>query len=164
MGQEIERKFLMSGFPKELVPFVESKVYQAYASMDPEIRIRKKELGTDESYFITFKSDGDLARSECEFPIEGWAYDEILKIIDRHPIFKDHKKYDIGNGLVLEVSYVENNFYYGEVEFKSVEEAENWAQPAMLSKYILRDITYNKDFKMKNYWKRTRLNSQKADN
>lgn len=41
---------------------------------------------------------------------------------------------------------------YAEVEFPSIEAAESF-EPLSVFK---EDVTYNPDYKMKNYWKRTR--------
>ena len=40
-----------------------------------------------------------------------------------------------------------------EIEFDNIEEAENYQ---LEIPEIIEDITYNKHYKMKNYWRRTR--------
>ena len=69
---------------------------------------------------------------------------------------KDYKKYRLGNW-ELEVSLVdpgtEWEFYYGEIEFPSEEAANAFEIPEFLG----REITYDSYYKMKNFWKRTRI-------
>ena len=68
---------------------------------------------------------------------------------------KDYKKYKLGPW-ELEVALVdagtEWEFYYAEIEFPTEQDAKDFVVPA----YFGEEITYNKDYKMKNFWKRTR--------
>ena len=61
------------------------------------------------------------------------------------------------NNYVLTVGMVDkdtiNEFCYGEIEFKDEQEANNFIAP----KWFGKEVTYDKSYKMKNYWKRTRL-------
>ena len=72
-------------------------------------------------------------------------------------IKKEYRVYELPNGLQLECSLVDEGssfaFMYAEVEFPSEEEAEAFA-PCF--DYV-GEITQCADYKMKNYWKRTRL-------
>ena len=44
---------------------------------------------------------------------------------------------------------------YAEVEFETEEDADNYVFP--WPELIIREVTNEKEYKMKNYWKRTRL-------
>ena len=73
---EIERKFLMDGFPIGLEVISEVEIEQGYISFDPEVRIRK---ATDrytgkEEFRITIKGNGDLIREEIETTISSDFY------------------------------------------------------------------------------------------
>lgn len=49
---EIERKFLINSFPDSLPLKEEFQVYQAYLSIDPEVRIRRNVVnGQDKAYY-----------------------------------------------------------------------------------------------------------------
>jgi len=72
---------------------------------------------------------------------------------------KKYKKFDLGSGLSLDFSDVDSNtrhgLIYGEVEFGSESEAEKFVLPKEVP--AIREVTYEKKYKMKNYWKRTRI-------
>lgn len=67
---EIERKFLLDSFPTDLPLKEEFQVYQAYLSINPEVRIRRNEKdGKDTAYYLAIKSSGEMIRKEVEIPI-----------------------------------------------------------------------------------------------
>lgn len=65
--------------------------------------------------------------------------------------------YQLPNDLLLECSHVDKGcdteFMYAEIEFPSVQDAENF-QP--LPNFTA-DVTNDSSYKMKNFWKATRL-------
>lgn len=155
---EIERKFLMDGFPIGLDLISEVDIEQGYVSIDPEVRIRKavdKHTGREE-FHITIKGDGDLIRNEIETNISSDFYYDVIDFLDVTMIRKDYKKYKLGCWK-FEVACVDpgtdREFYYGEIEFPTEEDARDFVVPS----YFGREITFNDDYKMKNYWKRTRM-------
>lgn len=162
MGKEIESKFLVKDFPENLELLGEYDVEQGYTSLNIETRIRKKvNKNTGEtSYKITFKSDGDILRDEVEIPILEKDYYELKEMIEYEFITKDYKKYKLNDNLVLEVSVVDKGtsteFMYAEIEFKTLEKQKNFEQ----TEYLRIDVTKDKNYKMKNYWKATRLNKK----
>ena len=155
---EIERKFLI----KEKLPIIPTEHFhtkQAYISVNPEVRIREK-FGVDEwskcgdPYKITVKGDGTLAREEIETPIDEKFYNKILKFIGYNPISKDYYIYYY-NSYIIEVSDVDfGAFTYAEVEFDSIEEANNFVWP--WPEILISEETENPEFKMKNYWIKSR--------
>ena len=154
---EIERKFLMDGFPEGLDLISEVEIEQGYVSFDPEVRIRKavnKKTGKEE-FYLTIKGDGDLTRNEIETSISSDFYYDTADFLDVRMIQKDYKKYKLGPWK-FEVALVDPGtdweFFYGEIEFPTEEDARNFVVPS----YFGREITFNEDYKMKNYWKRTR--------
>lgn len=155
---EIERKFWMDGFPEGLDIISEVEIEQGYVSIEPEVRIRKavdKHTGREE-FRMTIKGDGDLTRNEIETNITSDFYYDTVDFLDANMIIKDYKKYKLGPWK-FEVACVdpgtEREFYYGEIEFPTEEDAKNFVVPS----YFGREITYNDEYKMKYYWKRTRL-------
>ena len=155
---EIERKFLMDGFPIGLELISEVDIEQGYVSFDPEVRIRKAvdKQTREEEFRITIKGEGDLAREEMETEISRDFYYDTVDFLHVRMIKKDYKKYKLGPWK-LEVALVDPGadweFYYAEIEFPTEQDAKNFVVP----NYFGREITFNADYKMKNYWKRTRL-------
>lgn len=159
--KEIERKFLIDRFPEELPLIKEAVIFQSYITTSPETRIREyieeSAIHNHFGYKLTVKSDGDLTREEVQWEITPELYFELLKDINKKPIFKQYRTYKLPDGHILECSIVDDNtdtrFMYAEIEFKTEEDANNFKIPS----YLGEEITYNKDYKMKNYWKRTRI-------
>lgn len=154
---EIERKFLMDGFPIGLEIISEVDIEQGYISTEPEVRIRKavnKKTGKEE-FRMTIKGDGELTRTEIETNIDEGFYYDVVDFMGVTLIQKDYKKYKLGEWY-LEVSCVDagtpREFYYGDIEFPTEEDARAFEPP----KYLGREITFSEDYKMKNYWKQTR--------
>ena len=159
---EIERKFLMTGFPEGLHEIEKALVHQAYITVDPEVRVRSMAYSDGSiDYIQTIKGNGNMIRTERENPITEWEYNKEIKEIGLEPIEKEYRAYVLEDGNILEVSKVDNQFYYGEVEFKSEEQANKWRPSERVSRYIIKDITYASEYKMKNYWYRTRLEKEK---
>ena len=150
---EIERKFLLDGFPN-LAPKSESVMFQGYISTMPTVRIRSKTSASGKTtYKLTFKSAGEIVRQETEISITKKVYTELLNLLEAPPIKKIKKTYALEGGLTLECSFVDiedDSFYYAEVEFPSVEEAEKFVPPSFLGK----EITFDNAYKMNNVYAR----------
>lgn len=157
---EIERKFLIEKFPN--LPLKEgSVVEQGYLSDSPEVRFRRKMVihdGYDKcSHICCVKGDGDLTRPEVEFEIDEQTYLDVKRKIGLTFISKACSSYELPGGLLLECSLVDSSmptkFMYAEVEFETEEQASAFIPPSFLGE----EVTKDKSYKMKNYWKRTRL-------
>ncbi|MBR4026211.1 MAG: adenylate cyclase [Lachnospiraceae bacterium] len=156
MSLEIERKFLMEDFPN-LPCMREVYIEQGYLSIEPEVRIHKaidKQSGKQD-FRLTVRGNGTLTRTEIKTDVEEAFYKEAVELLGLPMIKKEYKSYTY-EGYVLEVCYVdagmESAFFYGEIEFPSEEEANTFQKPYFLGK----EVTMEDDYKMKNYWKRTR--------
>ncbi len=154
---EIERKFLLDSFPTDLPLKEEFQVYQAYLSIDPEVRIRRNvKNGEDTAYYLAIKSSGELVRTEVELPISKDHFYALAEMVSQPFITKDFHIYGLPNGLVMECSHVDKGmdteFMYAEVEFPSVKDAEEFE----LLPCLKEDVTNDSSYKMKNFWKRTR--------
>lgn len=152
MAKEIERKWLIESIEIEGYPCIsETKVEQAYVSVNPEVRIRNED---DRIYSMTLKDNGAVCRTEVELPITGEQYHEILHaMIQKPPILKRYRKYQLPGGLILEASEVDAGvFSYAEVEFASLEAALAF-QPEF---HFLEEVSEKQDFRMRAYWERTR--------
>lgn len=151
---EIERKFWLDRFPEDLPLLKHLNTWQGYLYTDPnEVRIRRSLVVTtgEEFYRLCIKSDGDISRHEVETPLSKEQFEELCLILDPHKplIKKDQRVYDLGGGLKLECSVVDEGvFSYAEVEFDSLEQAEGWTPHPCLG----RETTYESGFRMKKYW------------
>lgn len=155
---EIERKFLMDGFPIGLTLLKQMDMEQGYLSIEPEIRIHKAvDVTTGKTDVrLTLKGNGELTRTEIITDIKEDFYYDAMDLMGVKAIIKDYRAYKLGPW-VLEVAHVDpdtkNAFFYAELEFPTEQDAKTFIPP----KYLGREITFNEDYKMKNYWKRTRL-------
>ena len=155
---EIERKFLLESFPTDLPLKEEKAVYQAYLSIDPEVRIRRNMVdGQDAMHFLAIKSNGDLVRQEVEIPITAEHFYVLAEMVTQPFITKEFRIYQLPGGLELECSHVdkgrETEFMYAEVEFPNVQAAEDFEPLPCFTAEVTKDSSY----KMKNFWKRTRI-------
>lgn len=150
---EIERKFLIAGFP-EAVAEKEKFSEQYYITTEPYVRIRKSLSENKAKYILTFKGEGTIVRSETEFDMTEAQYEELKTLCKGRPLKKHTKIYPLDNGLFLEVSAVnedeEEGFFYAEVEFSSEEEAKKFNPPPFLGS----DITDDPDYKMNRIFER----------
>lgn len=160
-NKEIERKWLINGFPCDTVPFTEGTIRQAYISTDPEVRVREAAFnGKPVARFLTIKSNGSMTRDEVEVRISKEQYDILLTMANGEPIVKQMKKYELSDGRVLECSEVDPDkgkgisFMYAEIEFDDEESANNFVDLPL----FVKDVTSDPFYKMKNYWVRTRVN------
>lgn len=158
---EIERKFLISTMELGYYSLIEESVIkQAYLCTDNnEVRITRRlnyNNVVDES-LITIKNGQGLVRHEVETPIIPNQFNQLLDIIGIEPIKKLYRVYKMFDGHLLQISKVDDKFIYAEVEFNSIEEATNWRPDEYLNALIIKEVTYDENYKMKNYWRKTRL-------
>ena len=150
---EIERKFLINEFPSKLSEIERADMYQAYLSTTPVVRIRKKSKQGENSYKLCIKGEGTLVREEVEFSISEDEFLRLSNIINNKFIHKEFRTYKLEN-YILECSKVdfngENEFYYAEIEFNSVEEANNFTAP----EFLKNEVTEKTGYTMKDYWER----------
>lgn len=150
---EIERKFLMDGFP-DLPELERAQVCQGYLGISPEVRIRSKRVGERETYRLCFKSEGDLVREEIELDLDKTTFEKLAKLVPKPMIRKDYRIYQLENGLKLECSRVDpesdTEFYYAEIEFKDESQAKEFCPPGFLG----REVTYDGSYRMKAYFQR----------
>lgn len=165
---EIERQWL---FDINKVPerfcFCHKDMEQSYLSLEPEVRLRKETpnlvfelvFETCMTYWITIKGNGDLSREEINKQITKEEYEALKRIgnITEDKVIKKIHWETYIDQYKLELNIVdkgtENEFCYGEIEFGSEEEALAF-EPL---DWFGEEVTYDNSYKMKNYWKRTRL-------
>lgn len=137
MAQEIERKFLLHGFPHDrladgTIRIVARKaIDQTYLALTEteEIRVRRLDQDGDISYTHTYKRGHGLSREEVEVEISAGIYEQLLCHSGRKPLKKtrttvtqDGREFDIDE-------YEQFNLISVEVEFESEEEAKSFQPP-----------------------------------
>ncbi len=133
---EIERKFLISQLPENLSAYPYHQIEQGYLCTDPVVRIRRQ----DDDYILTYKSGGMLSREEYNLPLTAEAYEHLKPKADG--IYISKKRYCIPFGTYT----IELDIFGGEaaplilaeVEFPTVEEANDFVPPA----WFAEDVTY----------------------
>lgn len=86
---EIERKFTITKLPENLESYPCRIIEQAYLNTDPVVRIRRE----DDSYYMTYKGKGLLAREEYNLPLNKHSYYHLREKADGNIITK--KRYII---------------------------------------------------------------------
>ena len=106
---EIERKWMVNGWPEGLPLKEEFAMRQGYISVRPTVLIREEALtGGKTRYVLCFKSGGGLAREEIERDIDPELFNELeTKIIGSPLIPKLRRSYLLPDGAVLEVNHVD---------------------------------------------------------
>lgn len=141
---EIERKFLIAAqnLPKALDQYPCLKIEQGYLCTNPVVRIRRQ----DESYYLTYKSKGMLAREEYNLPLTKEAYEHLKPKTDG--IFISKLRYVIPekDGLSIELD-VFGEPYEGlllaEVEFPSEDAAHSYEPPEWFGEDVTYDSRYH---------------------
>ena len=156
---EIERKWLIDGFPAGLPLLKEARVRQGYISTAPVVRIRESVNADGCRCVLCFKGEGTLAREEVETDISAELFRRLTAFTGQDLVTKDYRVYALPGGERLEVSLVDEDlptrFFYAEVEFDTVEQAQAYVPPADIG--LQEEMTEDRGFSMSAYWKRTRL-------
>jgi CYTH domain-containing protein len=153
---EIERKWLIDGFPTHLTPTSEAQVRQGYLATAPVVRIRESIGTAGTRYILCIKGKGTLACEEIETPLDAETFYKLERFLGKPLVTKDYKTYALPDGETLEVSCVDaglpTQFYYAEVEFPTIEAALAFVPPPFLGE----EQTENTAFSMSAYWLATR--------
>jgi len=162
LPMEIERKFLIAGFPDELPELRRAVVEQGYLATDPVVRIRKTSPSQGApGYMLCFKGEGTLVRREIELPLTEMVFEELCALLKKPMIHKEFRVYALPGGLQLECSRVSFSadgkvFWYAEVEFESIAQANAFFPPP----FLLREVTEDPSFTMRALWERMKLTNE----
>lgn len=141
---EIERKYLVKTLPENYTSYPCRQLEQGYLCKEPVVRIRQD----NDTYELTYKSKGLLAREEYNMPLTKEAYEHLKEKVDGKLITK--KRYMIPFGeYMIELDLFEGSLAplkFAEVEFDSVEEAENFTAPDWFGE----DVTFEEKYKNSN--------------
>lgn len=148
---EIERKWILNRVPTEFKQIVHTQTEQLYLSTSPEVRLRHNPA-SPYPFRLTIKGEGTLTREEIQEEVSEDFFNEVKKFVGKPSIKKDYYIFNCG-GYPLEVSIVDDGaFIYAEIEFETEEQARNYQLP--IDDAV--EVTDNPEYKMKNYWLRTR--------
>lgn len=138
---EIERKYLIHQLPQSLDGYPCRTITQGYLNTDPVIRIRRD----NDSYELTYKSKGFLARQEYNLPLTREAYEHLLTKIDGRLIEKKRYMIPLDGGLTAELDIFEGSLaplMLVEVEFPTLKAADSFVPPSWFAK----DVTYSGEY------------------
>ena len=136
---EIERKFTVGKLP-DISKYDFHVMEQGYLNTNPVVRVRKE----DDTYYLTYKGKGLLAREEYNLPLNEEAYYHLVEksdgiIIRKKRYLIPYEKYTIELD-VFEEPY--ETLLIAEVEFDSEEEAETFQPPVWFGE----DVTYDRRY------------------
>ena len=138
---EIERKFLVAALPDGLESFPRKEMEQTYISTSPTIRIRK----SDNSFILTVKGSGSIAREEFELELTEDQYASLLKKAETPSVVKTRYLIPLNGSLTAELDVYHgklDGLYTVEVEFSSLEEASSFIPPAWFGADVSEDKRY----------------------
>ena len=141
---EIERKYLIKDIntlPINLKDYPHHEIEQAYLNTEPVIRIRRQ----DDSYYLTYKSKGLMAREEYNLPLNKISYEHLLEKADGNILTKTRYEIPLNDHLTIELDIFHGKFeglILAEVEFPSMEEAESFTPP----EYFGEDVTFSTEY------------------
>lgn len=142
---EIERKYTIKELPANLDSYPCHLIEQAYLNTNPVVRVRKE----DDTYYLTYKGSGMMAREEYNLPLNEESYNHLLEKADGIVITK--KRYvlpltdfqpDNKNNLFIELDIFEGKLaplIIAEIEFPTKEMADSFIPPELFSE----DVTFN---------------------
>ena len=141
---EIERKYkieCLNDLPENYRAFPCHAIEQAYLCTDPVVRVRRE----DDSYYLTYKGKGLLAREEYNLPLNQKSYFHLLTKADGNIITKTRYLIPLFNSLTAELDIFHDIFdgrLLVEVEFNSIEDANSFIPPEWFGE----DVTYDKKY------------------
>ena len=142
---EIERKFLVKEIPDNLDTYERIDMTQGYLNTAPVVRVRKE----NDDYVLTYKGSGLLSHNEYNLPLNKEAFEHLLKKCDGIIISKSRYKIPIENNLIAELDIFKgdlDSLKLVEVEFGSVEEANNFTPPEWFGEDVTTDGRYHNSY------------------
>ena len=145
MGLEIERKYLIKNLPDNLSDFECHTLIQGYLNTSPVVRVRKE----DDSYYLTYKGSGLLAREEYNLPLDEHSFLHLIGKADGNVISKQRYKipYLVSEKMfTIELDVFDAPFaplVIAEVEFTDENEANAFIAPDWFDKEVTYDPEYH---------------------
>lgn len=139
---EIERKYLIHTLPENLENYPQKRIEQGYLCTSPVVRIRRQ----NDEYFLTYKSKGLMSREEYNLPLTKEAYEHLKPKADGYLISKVRYLLPLDDTHTIELDVFDAPFaplYLAEVEFATLEEAQNFTPPDWFGEDVTFDINYH---------------------
>ena len=139
---EIEKKYLVSHIPDNLDEFHCRHIEQGDLSTNPVVRVRRD----NDEYYLTYKGKGMMVREEYNLPLTRESYEHLIKKADGNIISKKRYEFPDNSGHTIELDIFEGVFegtVLAEVEFSTVEEADNYIAPDFFIKDVTNDSEYH---------------------
>lgn len=153
-NMEIEKKYTLKSLPENLESCPCLIIEQAYLNTSPVVRVRK----SNDSYYLTYKGSGLMAREEYNLPLDEASYHHLLEKADGNVISKKRYVIPIENpqfddsyfppvtpDLSVELDIFAPPFaplIMAEVEFPCVEMADAFIPPVWFDE----DVTDNPEY------------------
>ena len=147
MHVEIEKKFLVENVPFVLNSYKHVEIVQGYIAVEEdyaEVRVRKM----DNKYMLTIKSDRTNFRIEEECMLSTQQGKRLLNFC-KDRLIRKTRYYIPYSGVIIELDIFEGSLEdlkIAEVEFKNIDEMNNFIIPSWFGP----DITEDKRYKNKN--------------
>ncbi len=138
---EIERKYLVSRLPEHLDRYPCRHIEQGYLNTDPVVRVRR----SDDTYTLTYKGKGFLAREEYNLPLNEAAYLHLREKTDGILIRKRRYQIPYMDKYTIELDLFEGELaplQLAEVEFETEAEAGTCVPPDWFGE----DVTFLPDY------------------
>lgn len=139
---EVERKFLIKEVPGHLEQYPCREIEQAYLCTEPVVRIRRQ----DDSYYLTYKSKGLLAREEYNLPLTKEAYEHLKEKADGIVLSKTRYLLPEAHGLTIELDVFHDAYQgllLGEVEFPDEQAAAAYTPPHWFGEEVTYSTKYH---------------------
>lgn len=153
-NMEIEKKYTIKKLPEDLEGYPCKIIEQAYLNTSPVVRVRQ----SDDSYYLTYKGSGLMAREEYNLPLDEESYRHLLTKADgniiskkryiipiKNPQFDDSYSPQTAPSLSIELDVFAPPFaplVMAEVEFPDIEMANAFIPPAWFDE----DVTNNPEY------------------
>lgn len=154
-NMEIEKKYTVKSLPENLETYPCKIIEQAYLNTSPVVRVRK----SDDSYYLTCKGSGLMAREEYTLLLDETSYRHLLKKADGNVISKKRYVIPIENPrfddsciplvtpkLCIELDVFAPPFaplVMAEVEFPEIEMANAFIPPEWFDRDVTDDPQYH---------------------
>lgn len=143
---EIERKYKiesLNDLPENYRDFPCHAIEQAYLCTNPVVRIRRE----DDSYYLTYKGKGLLAREEYNLPLTKESYEHLLKKADGLILTKKRWLLPAQGraDLTIELDIFSGHYeglILAEVEFPTLEDADTFTPPDWFGE----DVTFSGEY------------------
>ena len=139
---EIERKYLIDRLPDGLDAWPSRPIEQAYLCTYPVVRVRQD----GDSFYLTYKGRGLMAREEYNLPLTEEAYRHLLTKADGNILTKVRYRIPLeGTDLTVELDIFSGKFdglVLAEVEFPDQETAESFTPP----EWFGREVTFTGEY------------------